>query len=589
MLRRSRTTSYPTWPLLPTLAFLALIFFLPVCQLLWLTFIDEAGNFDFVGIRNLWSTPLYARVLLITFQVSAWTTLVSILAAYPVAYLVATTERTTSSLLLILILVPFWTSFLVRGFAWIILLGQHGAINSLLMALDIIDAPAKLIYTFSAVIVSMVHSMMPMAILTMVAVMRTINPILPRAAETLGARGSESFWRIYFPLSLPGVAAAGLLVLVTALGFFIMPALLGSARETMITQLLIAAVQTLLNWQLAGALSLALLLATGVVFFVYDRLLGLSTLSGELSRKPSTRQHGSRLHNAGTLILAAAGRFFSLGPELMERLVGIPRSNRGAAISRLALWTGSVAVIAFLILPSLIVVPVALNSGEFLEFPPRGLSLRWFEAYLASDTWLSATYRSFLVATTTGILSTILGAAAAFVLVFANVVGRSTILFLLLLPMIVPRMIFAVGLFKLYSVFGLVGSLFGIALGHTAIALPYVVVTMLALFKTYDVRLDYAAWTLGANRLQSLGRVMLPQLYDGLIAGFLFAFVTSFDDLTVSLFISGGLTSTLPRQMWSAIFLEVSPILAAVSTVVLMLVTSLVVIGELLRRRTVRQ
>lgn len=258
--------------------------------------------------------------------------------------------------------------------------------------------------------------------------------------------------------------------------------------------------------------------------------------------------------------------------------------RRGAEPS-VAVWVAGVGVILFLILPALILVPVALNSGQFLSFPPEGISFRWFIQYLNSPDWLDATYRSLIVAVTTGILATILGTGAAYALAFAELYGRSFILLVLLLPMIIPQMIFAIGLFRLLSNLGLVGTLSGLTLGHTAIALPYVLVTMLAVFKTYDTRLDQAAWTLGADRWRALYRIMIPQIYDGLIASFLFAFVTSFDNLTVSLFVSGGLSSTLPRQMWSALFLEVSPILAAVSTIVLVLVTVFVLTGEMLRRR----
>ena len=353
----------------------------------------------------------------------------------------------------------------------------------------------------------------------------------------------------------------------------------------MITQILIYAVQDLLNWQLAGVLSVLLLVATTIVFFVYDRLLGLSSLSGEFSRRSNVTGRQLPLRTVGLRMLSLAGRMCSLPSELFEKLTPHLRL-RPSGGSRLTLRAISFLLILFLILPSLIVVPVALNSGEFTTFPPEGYSLRWFQEYIESPVWLSATGRSIAAALFTGGLATLIGGAAAYVLVFSNIYGRSVILLLIMLPMIIPRMIFAVGLFRLYSDIGLVGSFIGLVLGHTTIALPYVLITMLAVFKTYDVKMDQAAWTLGANRWQSLRYITGPQVYDGVIASFLFAFVTSFDDLTVSLFVSGGLTSTLPRQMWSSIFLEVRPILASVSTMVLILVTSFVLVGEMLRRRT---
>src|SRR5262249_17394729 len=142
------------------------------------------------------------------------------------------------------------------------------------------DAPVKFIYNFAGVMIGMVHALMPLAVVTMLAVMRTIDENLPKAASTLGARGGQSFWRVYFPLSLPGVASGALLVFLVSLGFFITPALLGSGREIMIAQVIIEQMQELLNWSFSGAVAVLLLGTTVLVFFLYDQLCGLSSMSG---------------------------------------------------------------------------------------------------------------------------------------------------------------------------------------------------------------------------------------------------------------------------------------------------------------------
>src|SRR5215469_48082 len=235
------------WPIYPLLLFLAALFVYPVAQILILSLFDPAGNLSAVNYTHIAVTPVYLQTLLITFKIAGWTTLFAILAGYPVAYLLANTTARARDTLILLVLMPFWTSFLVRTFAWMILLGRNGAVNRLLMALG---------------------------------VMQTIDLTLVKTARSLGARGGQAFWRIYFRLSLPGLAAAGLLVFITALGFFITPALLGGRRETMISQIIISVVQELLNWRFAGSLSVVLLAAAAIVFWLYDRLLGMSTLSG---------------------------------------------------------------------------------------------------------------------------------------------------------------------------------------------------------------------------------------------------------------------------------------------------------------------
>jgi putative spermidine/putrescine transport system permease protein len=578
------------WPVYPLLLFVLALFAYPVAQILWLSLFDASGNPTIANYARFATTPVYLDVLAITFKIAGWTTVFAILAGYPVAYLLATVSSRARDLLILLVLMPFWTSFLVRTFAWMILLGRNGAVNQLLLSLGVIDAPASLIFNFTGVMIGMVHAMMPLGILAMLSVMETVDVTLVKAARTLGARGGQAFWRIYFRLSLPGVAAAGLLVFITALGFFITPALLGGRRETMISQVIITVVQELLNWRFAAALSVVLLVAAGVVFYLYDRLLGLSTLSGGAA--PAERVgSGGWVARAGAWlgdrVIAALGWLTDRAEALWEALFppAPDRAPRGGA--RALVWAASLLVIGFLALPSLFVIPVSFTAGSFIEFPPRGFSLRWYEVYLGSPGWVAATTRSLIVALATGVLATVLGTAASFALVRRRIVGRTGVLALVLAPLVLPRIIIAVALFYLYARLGLVGTVLGLVLGHTVLAVPYVVITVMAVLKSYDERLDQAAWSLGASKWSTFWRITLPQIRGGVIAGFLFAFITSFDELTIALFVTGGSTSTLPRQMWNDLLLQVNPTLAAVSTVILVFVTVFIIAAEALRRRAV--
>ena len=248
-----------SWPMVPILVFLLAAFVYPVAQLLWLSLFGKTGSFTLEHYERLLTAPVYFTVLRNTFEIAGWTTLLCILGGYPIAYLLATTTDNARNTLVLWVLLPFWTSFLVRTFAWIVLLGRRGAINSFLESAGLIEAPLALLFNMTGVMIGMVHALMPLAVLTMVSVMENIDRNLQPAASTLGARGGQAFWRIYFPLSLPGVAAAGLLVFITALGFFITPALLGSPRQTMITQVVIQQVEEMLNYPFAGAIAMLLL------------------------------------------------------------------------------------------------------------------------------------------------------------------------------------------------------------------------------------------------------------------------------------------------------------------------------------------
>jgi putative spermidine/putrescine transport system permease protein len=575
------------WPILPLLLFLLLLFLYPVWQLLAISVSDPRGGWSLVHYTRLFSSAVYVQVLIGTFKIAGWTTLFCLLFGYPVAYLLATTRPNTRGLLLLWILLPFWTSFLVRTFAWIVLLGRNGIVNKTVVAAGIADAPLSLIYNFTGVMIGMTHALMPLAILTMASVMQGLPTNLVPAAGTLGARGGQAFWRIYFPLSLPGVAASGLLVFITALGFFITPALLGGVRETMIAQVIIENIQTTLNWGFAGAVSMLLLATSLAVFVLYDRLLGLSTLAGE----SSTRQHGAlgRLGaRMGMVLVAALGSLCDRFAELWERAAPTRADHRSVRRSRQVLRVVALAVICFLAVPSFFVVPISFSSSAFMEWPPVGFSLEWYRAYFASNLWMSATIRSFVTALLTAALATLIATPAAFVLVRQQMRGKTATLAFVLSPLILPRMIIAVALFYLYARVGLVGTTFGLVLGHTVLAVPYVVITVMAVLKSYDERLDQAAATLGANGWQTLRRVTLPLIRPGIASAFLFAFIVSFDELTIALFTTGGLSATLPKQMWDDAVLKVSPLLAAVSTVLLVFISLMIVIAELLRRRSVR-
>jgi len=563
------------WALLLPIAVLLGGFFLyPVARLLGLSLFDGSGQFTLHQYSRLFGTPVYVSVLWTTLQIAFWTTAVSLIAGYPVAYAIARADRHSRARLMLWVLLPFWTSFLVRTFAWIVLLGRTGVVNDVLLRLGVTKAPLDLIYDMAGVLVGMVHALMPLAILTLVPVMEKINRDLERAASTLGARGGATFWRIYFPLSFPGVAAAGLLVFISALGFFITPALLGSPKQTIIGQLIIQQVQEMMNWSFAGAISALLITATVVIFLMYDRLVGMSTLAGEASAKSGSSSVSSRI---GKLCLALAGR---LSDNLSSSFRAMGMRAAPAAAGR----ASRVFVLLFLSVPALFLIPVSFSKGAFIEWPPALFSSQWYVAIVESPQWLQAGARSFIVAGLSALLALLIGTPAAFALTRFNLPGKSGVLAIILAPLIVPRIVTAVGLFYLFAQIGLIGTTLGLIVGHAVLSVPYVTITVMAVLRHHDWRLDQAAATMGARRIATLRRITLPLIRNGLIAAYLFAFVTSFDELTVALFVTGGLFGTLPKQMWDDALLKVSPTLAAVSVVLLILITAFVMIAERLSR-----
>lgn len=577
------------WPLYPALLFLGIFFALPIGTLLYLSFFDETGAASLVNYQRLISDDVYVKVLLITLKTAGWTTLFALIGAYPVAYLLATVKGSTRNSLVVWVLMPLWTSFLVRAFAWMVLLGRNGAINDLLMALGIVDMPLRMIYNFTGVMIGMAHCMLPLCVMTMLPTMESIDANLAKAASTLGARRGEAFWRIYFPLSMPGVAAGGLLVFITSLGFFITPALLGGAGETMIVQLIIFQINQMLNWGFAGAIAILFLVTTLAIFFVYDQLVGLSTLSGSAytGKRGIIGRMGAWFGNCVISVLAVICA--TLG-RLYDVITPKPAQQRAPReYGRGVLWMTALLVIAFLCVPAFFVVPVSFTEESFLNWPPKGFSFKWYEAVFVSHEWIAAIGRSFLIGLLSATCGMLIGVPVSFFIARNQFAGKSAMLAFVLSPIIIPHIIIAVSLFYLFSQISLVGTLTGMVIGHTILTIPYVVITVMSVLKNYDVRLDQAAWTLGANRFKTLRHITLPIIRSGMIAAFMFAFIISFDELTIALFVTGGEVTTLPKMMWDDALLKVSPVLAAVASLLLLFMTSLILATEYFQRRAKRR
>lgn len=561
----------------PLLAFLAIAFFVPVATVLSLALWSPAEGFSLVALKRILLTPVYSTTLLRTLEISVWTTVMCLLGGFPIALLINRLRGAAKTSLYLLVLLPLWTSFLVKSFAWLVLLGKNGAVNALILALTGAPASGSLLFNLNAVLIGMVHGLMPFAVLTILPVLDAIDPRLTPAAASLGARPAEGFIKVLLPLALPGIAAAGLIVFVTSVGFFIVPALLGGPRQTMVANVIIEMVLDLLNWPLATAAALLMFVVVAALFALYIRSFGIESLVG---RGRTPRQSGAA-RELSRQRLALQRRCWLVWDSLVLPLGRLPLLPQ---LLRHSLWLGPVALVLFLALPALFLVPVSFTVSGIIDWPPQFFSWSWYAA-LDTPIWRSAAWRSLTVATATGLLSLAMAYPAAVWLVRQARRSRLPVLVLMIAPMIVPRIIIAIGLFYLFARIGLIGSWLGLVLGHTVIALPFVLVTMIAVVQAYDERLDQAAAVCGANTALRLRRVTLPLLAPGALSAFLFAFVTSLDELTIALFVTGGLSSTLPKQMWDEALLRVSPTLAAASTIIFLFMSAAVLLAQAVRQR----
>ncbi|ALL70902.1 Spermidine Putrescine ABC transporter permease component PotB (plasmid) [Paraburkholderia caribensis MBA4] len=236
--------------------------------------VTPQGSVEFVPDNS----SVYRQAFLRTISISATVTVLCLLLGYPVAWMLANLPAKSSNRLMLLVIVPFWTSLLVRTTAWYVLLQPGGVINSLLMGLGLATHPVPLIFNRAGVLIGMTHVLLPYMILAIYSVMKSVSPVYVRAAQSLGAHPFTAFVRVYVPQTLPGVGAGCFLVFVLALGYYITPALLGGAGDEMISQLIAMQTNTQLNWGLAGALSAYLVIFTAIFYFLFNRIVGIDRL-----------------------------------------------------------------------------------------------------------------------------------------------------------------------------------------------------------------------------------------------------------------------------------------------------------------------
>jgi putative spermidine/putrescine transport system permease protein len=241
--------------------------------------------------------------------------------------------------------------------------------------------------------------------------------------------------------------------------------------------------------------------------------------------------------------------------------------------------------LVFLALPIVIVVALSFSSASYLTFPPPAFGLRWYRAYLGSREWLDATWFSVAVAASVVVVATILGTLAALGLRHLTGAVLAAIGSLILSPLIVPGIVVAIGIYYVFAAYRLVGTALGLVLAHTCLAAPFVVTSVSVSLAGLDPRLEQAAMSLGATPTGTFRQITLPLILPGILVGALFAFVTSFDELIITLFLSGSGAITLPRRMWDDLRFAIDPTIAAVSTLTIALSAMLLLGAHALRKR----
>lgn len=267
------------------------------------------------------------------------------------------------------------------------------------------------------------------------------------------------------------------------------------------------------------------------------------------------------------------------------------RERRGAPrhAGRAAIGAVAYAVTVFLLLPTLVIMPMSVGPERYLRFPPNGFSLRWYAEYFGDADWINATLFSLEIGVVTTLTATVVGTMLALALVRGRLPGKGLVELLVIGPVIVPHIALAVAMFLVFEQLRLTGTLIGFAMAHTILALPFVVFTVLAALYRFDADLERAALSCGAGPIRTFRHVTLPLIAPGVVSAALFAFIISFDEAVVSFFISNLDRKTLPRKMFEDIDYNVSPTLAAVATMLTLLTVAALVGSHLIKSRLDRR
>jgi putative spermidine/putrescine transport system permease protein len=545
--RTSRTWSKGTWVALiaPVAVFYIVFFVWPIVTVL-IRSLSEDGRFDLNAPTfsldayfQLFQDDFLLRVEWRTLLLAINSTVITILLAFPTAYFISRLQRRTAALALLLILVPFWISIVVRLFAVTAILSPNGPINQASVALG--GGQLNLLYSPAGTLVGTVMYLLPYMVLVLYSGMTAVDGNLLLAARTMGASSSRTFFSVYLPMIKSSLTSGALLIFILGLGFFLVPAILGGPTEQTISVYIQQQIDVF-RWATASAMGILLLVATVICYVGVVRLTGeFKTGVGAVQVKGVSGDQPFRW--SIPMILSAIVTFIT---------------------------------IAILVVPVLFVFPLSIGETGTVVFPPRGFTLKWYADVFTSSTWLAPLWQSLVVGLGTGVLSAALGLVLARLMqMMTSTAGKAIVSGLAFAPLITPAILLAIGEYDVQLRLGLTGTTTGLILAHTVIAAPLAFAIITAALAGSDRGLEAAAWTLGVSRTRAFWTVVVRGIIPAVVGAFAISFVTSWDEVVLALFLQTGPTKTLPVTIYK--YLE-SGIVPTVPAVASLLVTAVIVI-----------
>lgn len=503
---------------------------------------------------ELLTTDYFIQILGRTLLTALAVTVITLVLAYPTAYALRKANGTVKILLIALTLLPYLTSVLVRVYAWSALLATNGPVNSVLVSLGVFAEPKLLGHSIVGTALGMIHIQLPIAVLTLWSRLEKVDPLQQEVAMALGASRVQSFLTVFLPQSVSGVVGAGILVYVLSLGAYVIPAALGGTNGLLFAQVVADQATQLLNWELAGAMGVLMLLTAAIP----AALAWLVRLGGSRrTRRPVISQLQRLSSNTVMPVL-------DLIPTRAYTIV----------------WRAvAVLVFAFLLLPELVILIFSLGPESSVTLPPESYSLAGFRSVLTDADWTGPLTRSLQYAAVDAVIVTVVGVLAAYAFARGNARFARLGMTLLLIPIVLPEIVLAIAYYVFSNEVGIAGTGHGIVLGQAMAAVGLVVVILTNVVREVDESLEWAAQMCGASRWRAIREIVLPLIAPGLLVGLVYGFLHAFDNLVLPLFIAGT-RSTITVRMFQSIQESVSSapaVIAALLIVALMVIIALAV------------
>lgn len=579
----------PAILLSPGLLILTLGLFIPLIMLFVISFykgvpgsgliVEEFTIGNYLRIFDVY----YIEVFLRTFKIAIYTTIFSLILGYPVASVIARSSGKIKSILLAIVLVPLLTNVVVRTLGLMMILGRHGPINQLL---DLLGVPKiNFIPGELGIIVGLTQVFMPYMILSISSVLSNIDFSLEDAARDLGSSKFGAFWKVTFPLSMSGIVAGSLFVFLLSFSSFVTPRLLGGGLIMTVTMFIYQQSMLLLNWPFAAAVAMILLIINIFLVTFYTKATASSklidtTVYGDVQKNHFFFRDFFRKINDWRYDRITAA---SLAVDVL-----IQKSALVRALVTLGLWfakffinTWKIFIVLFIIVPLPLVILNSFSASSMITFLPTGFSIRWYTGIFERMEYV----RSFLISLRLALLCVLIsgsvGTLAALALARYNFRGREIIRSVFLSPLMLPAVIVGLALLRFLASIGWVATFQGILLAHLILTTAYVVRTVSSSLVGFDNSLEEAARDLGASAFYTLRKVTLPLIKPGLIVAAIFAFIVSSGETTVSVFITGGRTITLPVRLFSQSEYGLDPTVLAISSLlILVALIALITIGK---------